>query len=214
MRGKTAIMVLAAAALLVLLIVLKQSIGSASDTRHAGAPVEPAATPAVESARLTSAARDPKIPLPALGAPARTPPVSPTESPAEATGIGIVTTASPDAKKRPPIANKPMLRDQNIAVEALVAECVAKATGKTDGTANLTFIVAPKGKDAVVETTDVDRDTTTIDNEPLVECLHKTALQMKFSYVADSDAVVARRKITIEQGKVTENTLVSFSYLR
>lgn len=210
-------MVLTGAGLLVLLVVLKQSIGSASDT--------PARSPtssedsASEGSTATPAAgtpphgnRDAKLPPLVPGTPARAAPSGDPTAPSLPAGDPASDPDKP--KKRPPVANKTILREQVEAVAPLVEACVASATGKKDGTAAMHFILAPKGTEAVVELTAVDEDGTTIQNEAMLECMHKTALQMKFTPTPDSDAVVAKREVVVENGKVTVNRLVDFSYLR
>lgn len=210
-------MVLTGAGLLVLLVVLKQSIGSASDVQARTAPTPEAdgRDPASESpaSAASPGSRDARLPVRVPGGTARVAPSDGTSAPS----LSPDGTAPSDVErptKRPPVANKTLLREQVEAVAPLVDACVANATGKKDGTAAMHFIVAPKGNEAVIELTAVDEDGTTIQNEAMLECLHKTALQMKFTPAPDSDAVVAKREVVVENGKVTVNRLVDFSYLR
>jgi hypothetical protein len=218
MRGKTAAMILTGAALLVLLVVLKHSIGSAADTPAravASDDGEPVPSEPVATAPATPGSRDAKIPT--GNALARVP-VAPDPS-ASSGGAPVLAPGGAEADaerpvKRPPVVNKTILREQVEAIAPLVDACVASATGKLDGTAAMSFIVAPKGNEAVIEMTAVDYDGSTIQNEALLDCLHKTALQMRFAPTPDSDAVVAKREVVVENGKVTTNRLVDFSYLR
>jgi len=117
-------------------------------------------------------------------------------------------------KKLPPIASKQTLREQELAVAPKLAECAAKDGTKVTGSATLTFILAHKGDQAVVETTGVDYDQTTIDDEPLLECMRETAREMTFQPVPDSSAIYVTRKVELDHGKVVGNKFLNFSYSR
>lgn len=110
------------------------------------------------------------------------------------------------------------LRAQNAAVEPLVRECVAKAAAsgqRPTGTALLTYVVAKHGSRYEIEDTSFDSDETTIDQGPLLDCLHKTAKAMKFEGLPRrSQALVVTRRVKLEGGAITEYKHVGFSYLR
>ena len=110
------------------------------------------------------------------------------------------------------------LHAQTKAVEPLVRECVEKAaiTGaRPTGTAMLTYIVAKRGDKFEIEDTGIDNEKTTIENEGLLECLHQTAKGMKFEGLPrGAQEIYAARRVTLENGKVTEYKHVTFSYLR
>lgn len=224
MSGKTTAMVLAGAGLLVFLVILKQSIGSSADP-----PVRSDSEDEVESDR--------ESPAPATGAQgrrssgarvARIPSASGASSTSSGGGGGA--TSEPAASeppavpfekpvKPPPIVGKPDLHAQVAAVAPLVQACIERTPGKKDGTAALSFVVAPKGTgtaySAIVESSAYDDSGTTIQNEALVDCLHQTAMSMKFTpYAPDADAVVARRELVIEDGKLVSDRFVDYSYIR
>lgn len=220
MRAKTAAMVLGGATLLVLLVLLKNSIGSSAD-----APSHPITSDDAERTTTPDAA-----PTAAAGAARRSSRIaSASSSTSKSTSTTserprwseAIAAAKPPSEPVPAkgkslaIADKPTLREQVYLVKPLVEECVAKATGKKDGTVMFYFVVAPTAKQtAIVESTGVDEDATSVDNAALVECIHKTGLAMKFDYNPNTYSVIATRKVTIENGQVTYDDLVNFSYIR
>jgi len=110
------------------------------------------------------------------------------------------------------------LHAQTAAVEPLVRECVDKAViagQHPSGTAMLTYIVAQRADKFVIETTGVDNEKTTLQQEGLLDCLHQTAKAMKFEGLPKgAHEIYAARTVTIEDGKITEYKHVTFSYLR
>lgn len=110
------------------------------------------------------------------------------------------------------------LHAQTRAVEPLVRECVdnAVATGvMPTGTAILTYIVARHGDHLEIEDTGIDAEKTTLQPESLLTCLHQTAKAMKFEGLPrDAQEIYAARRVTLENGKITEYKHVTFSYLR
>lgn len=112
----------------------------------------------------------------------------------------------------------PQLHAQNAAVEPLVRECVdnAIAAGQhPTGTAQLTYIVAKHGDKYEIEDTGVDYDNTTLKEDTLLDCLHKTANAMHFEGLPrGAQALTVTRSLTLENGKLTEYKHLKFSYLR
>ena len=221
MRRSTAAMLAAGGGMLILLVALQRSIGSAggpapmSGTASPGTAVreEVPATASERGPAEAIATPAPAAPRPTTGrSPTATAPVMPTEQ--VAAGEVAPTILDPRTGKPPAAANMAALREQSLAVAPLLDECVAKSGAKPTGKVVLTYTVAPQGDQAVIESTGVDYDESSITDEPLLECLHKTAYGMKFAYVPGSDAVAARRTVTLADGAVVENRVIGFSYLR
>lgn len=107
------------------------------------------------------------------------------------------------------------LREQTAAVDGLVRQCVSNAASqKLTGNALLTFIVAKRGDKYLVEDTGIDAEKTTLQNETLLECLHKTALSMKFiGLPRDAEALTVTRSVKLENGALTEHKMTGFSYI-
>jgi hypothetical protein len=212
MRGRGSWLLLAGAAIVIgLLVMVWRSMGDANEPPPPPAPVQRPASPPVAAPAPTATAPTPVTPA------APSPPPGP--APHSATTAPTMPSlpelaAEVPHEKKPPIVTKAMLREQTQAVEPKLAECAAKAGYKGTGTATLTFIVAHKAKAAVIETTGVDYDKTTIDNEKLLECMRETARDMKFQPAADSDAISAIREVKLDNGKVVGNSFVDFSYVR
>lgn len=218
MRGRTTgVLIASAAAVLVLLVLIQQSLGGhtpppeiAPRSETATAQEEEASTPSASPTRP----RDGTIKLPT---PMPERPSAGDSATTESPGAGPAPVLDPVSGKPPPIASKSVLRDQVNATEGLVVDCVQRASrsgAKPTGKAMLTFIVAAKDNKAVIETTGFDHDETTLEDTQLVECMHKTALAMKFENVPGADAVMARHHVELENGKLVANKLVEFSYLR
>lgn len=216
MRGRTAALAIAGVLLLAGMIALRCSLASTDE-----APVVVAPPPRVAQG---SAAPE-STPLPAApSAPAPAAPVAPAPSP-----TGPAATAAPSApelpaiaqaftpsEKHPPIANNRLLRAQILAVQPEVEACGKAAGDKANGTAVLTYMVTPnKAKQTVdIEQPGVEYDGTTIDDQPLLDCLKDTAKDMKFKYVPDTDGVYAFRRVKFDNGKLVENAYVKFHYMR
>jgi hypothetical protein len=107
------------------------------------------------------------------------------------------------------------LREQTAAVDALVRQCVSNAASqKLSGNAVLTFIVAKRGDKYLVEDTGIDREKSSLQSEPLLECLHKTATSMKFvGLPRDAEALSVDRRVKLENGALTEHKMIGFSYI-
>jgi hypothetical protein len=98
------------------------------------------------------------------------------------------------------------LREQTAAVDALVRQL--------SGNAVLTFIVAKRGDKYLVEDTGIDREKSSLQSEPLLECLHKTATSMKFvGLPRDAEALSVDRRVKLENGALTEHKMIGFSYI-
>lgn len=122
-------------------------------------------------------------------------------------------------EKHPPIANKALLRQKVAALGAQVADCAKQADDsgyRANGTAVLTFLVTPdkKKQDVEIEQTGIEYDGTTIDNQPLLDCLKDTSKAMTFKYVPDTDGVLGLRRVKLADGKVVENAFMYFHYVR
>ena len=76
------------------------------------------------------------------------------------------------------------------------------------------MVTPDKKKQQVDPATGVEYDGTTIDNQPLLDCLKDTSKAMTFTYVPDTDGVFALRRVKLADGKVVENAFVNFHYVR
>jgi hypothetical protein len=209
---------LIAAAVLLIggLVVVKRSLGDADEPPRDPAPASRTPAPA-PVASVPASSQPAPAPSATPAAPTAPPPTShSTELPPSTPSLPAVVTESIPQKPLPPIASKPTLREQELAVAPKLAECAAKAAGgaKLTGSAVLTFILAHKGDQAVVETTGVDYDQTTIDNEPVLECMRETARAMTFQPVPDSSAIYVTRKVELDHGKLVGNKFLDFSRVR
>lgn len=212
MRRPAWLAVIAGVLLLVGLVALKMAM--TTDDEPAPAPAPQVAAPAVPA---PVAEPSPSVPAPVAGSAA---PQAAQNAPAGAAPNApelpeIVQGLAP-TEKHPPIANKALLREQVAAVEPQIVECAKQASFTGSGSAVLTYQVSPnKAKqDVSIESTGVEYDGTTIDNQPLLDCLKDTAKDMKFKFVPDTDGVFAFRRVKFDGGKLVENTFMDFHYVR
>ncbi len=171
----------------------------------------PAAPTAPEGEPVPRNARIAKPP------PARVAPIAPTAAapaglpPSIAPSVVSAVPADDEPRSTTPIANKAQLRAAMELVEPQVRACIEQHGANLTGSAVLTWTVASKGGQSVVETTGVDYDETTFDQAPLLDCLQKTAEQMQFAPAPGTLPVTARRKVAIEGGQLAAQTFISFS---
>ncbi|MEO8703797.1 MAG: hypothetical protein ABI867_27350 [Kofleriaceae bacterium] len=119
------------------------------------------------------------------------------------------------------VADIDVLREANSPTDELVRQCIAKfGDASISGTLMTTYVVARKkdpagGFKVEVETTGIEEDESTI-KEPaaLVECMHKTALAMKFPVNTSPLATWARREMTVKDGVLTFNWVIKHGYIR
>lgn len=205
-------------AVLAMLYLLQRSLGSDPETPEAARAPARAGEPTATA---------PTPPPPATAVPrAALPPIP--QRPVTSSAPAAPTGERPQlADERPP---KGVLTDDNLeygtpqlgaqiaAVEPLVAECVRRTTAaghKLSGRAELTFIIAQRKDQVVVEDTGVDAEQTTIDNAPLLECLHDTSRAMKFKGLPRSaEALIVTRRVDVADGALVSNAFVKFSYIR
>jgi hypothetical protein len=216
MRGRSAALAIAGVLVLAGMIAMRCSLASTDET-PSPPPPSTAQQPAAPSAAPPAPVATPSAAPPAPVAP---PPTGPavTASPSAPQLPEPVEPAAP-AVKHPPIAPKGVLRDQVAAVEPQVIECGKQAAGsgvRANGTAVLTYMVTPdkKKQEVAIEQTGVEYDGTTIDNQPLLDCLKDTSKDMKFKYVPDTDGVFALRRVKFTDGKLVENSFINFHYVR
>lgn len=216
MRGRTAALAIAGVLLLGGMIALRCSLMSSPETEPAPAATPVAAAPSAPAP--TVAPSSPSAPAPTPTAPAAPVPAGPAATAAPgAPELPAVVEAFTPSEKRPPIANKALLRQQVAAVAGQVADCAKQAEGSgANGTAVLTYMVTPdkKKQQVEIEQTGIEYDGTTIDNQPLLDCLKDTSKAMTFTYVPDTDGVFALRRVKLADGKVVENAFVNFHYVR
>ncbi len=216
--GGTLLMFAGTAALLVALVVLWQSTRSdtAAPTAPAqtvnGGPAEPGTTPGASSSP-PGAARVARPPTTGGFTPSRTAPSIPVPAPASSE-----SSSPPSANGEGIEFGAKQLHAQTKAVEPLVRECVEKAVtagAHPTGTAMLTYHVAKRDGELTIENTGIDNEKTTLENEPLLECLHQTANAMTFAGLPrNAQEIYAARRVTLQDGKITEYKHVTFSYLR
>lgn len=107
----------------------------------------------------------------------------------------------------------PQLKDKIAGNTPQIAACIggARPTGK----ATMTFIVAHRGGEYVVEQSDYDRDASTVQDETMLDCFAKAANTMQFDGLPrEADAIVVTRTIELENGAVTSDRPSNFSYIR
>jgi len=203
------------AALLVLIVVL---------WRMTRVPTDAAATSRIPTASESPTAASEDHPTTIASKPTPTPatargrsgsvqiPTSPTPSTpsSEAPPPSVEPAAE---KKHVPIASLPVLREAVATLDGAVADCVRRFGQGVTGVANLSFIAAPNKNRVEIESTGVIEDGTTITNQDLLECMHKTALALKFPFQPDTQAVFARRTARLDNGKLAEQHIVNFSYI-
>ncbi|HEU0033493.1 MAG TPA: hypothetical protein VFQ53_22835 [Kofleriaceae bacterium] len=117
-----------------------------------------------------------------------------------------------------PIASLSVLRAKGAVTDSMIVDCINKYGKTTTGKAVLTFIVGKhkvNGVDKIeVESTGIDDDGTTIQNQDLLECMHKTANAMTFDPSPSSIAVWGKRRITLDNGNITENYIYDYGHIR
>ena len=219
MRGGPAVLAALGALVLGGLVELRCSLAHVDPPPPLAAPAPP---PVAVTPRVAAVAAD-AAPAAAVmvrrAAPAPAPPRVVHVVASEAPALPVLPAPSqvPGRDPKPPIANKAKLRQETAAVQAELAECAnqaARAGYRANGTAFLTFIVAPHDGAVEIETTGIEDDKTTIDNTPLLDCLRETARDMRFTFTPDSYAVYAMREVKFKDGRLTENKFIDFHYLR
>jgi hypothetical protein len=191
---------------------------------------------------MESATPQPSAPVAATEPPPAAPAAPPPRPAARVGKVGGTATASPsrgasgpapaltpapqiaEAPKREPSNSDNLhfggaqLRAQTAAVEPLVRECVEKAVTsglRPSGKAVMTYVVEKQGEKYVVEDTGFDSEETTLQNQGLVECLHRTARAMKFEGLPRrAESILVTRSVTLEDGAVSEYKHVTFTYMR
>jgi hypothetical protein len=166
-------------------------------------------------------------PAAAGGAAAPAPASAParTTTPRPSIAANIPAPAEEEIPRRPDgkvigVADLDVLREANAPTDDLVRACLAKfGDASVNGTLMTTFVVARKkdpngGFKVEVETTGIEEDDSTI-KEPaaLVECMHKTALAMKFPVNTSPLATWARREMTVKDGVLTLNWVIKHGYI-
>lgn len=183
------------------------------------------ATPGERPAAPTAAPSAPTTP--SFGTPAARPtPLKPrVESSGERGGGGGSPPPALSEEDAPPATRlntknmnwgAPQIRELIAANEPHVKECIrTSGGGRESGEAVTTYIVAQRGDKVVIEETSADSDKTTLKNEALVECLHKTAMHMKFvGLPRQADAIIVTRSITLADGALADDKMVKFNYIR
>jgi len=153
-------------------------------------------------------------PGPAPERPSMAPPVlaptAPAEDPVVYDERGLALT----------VIDKPKLATALVSVDEKLRECIVN-TGFTRGSgeAILRFIVAKhkdeKGARIVTESSSYEEEGTTIKDEKLLECMHKTAFDIKYPPAPDVGIPIwAKRKVVIENGMLRANVLVNLGRIR
>ena len=212
-RRSSALLIAAAVLLIAGLVVVKRSLGEVDAPPAESAPASRTSS-AAPAASEPAAVVAPATPATAVAPSGPSPTSHSTAVSPSSPSLPAVVAEYVPQKKLPPIASKQTLREQELAVTPKLAECAAHAGAKITGSATLTFILAHEGDKAVVETTGVDYDATTITDEPLLECLRETAREMTFQPVPDSSAIYVTRNVELDHGKLVGNKFVNFSYSR
>ncbi len=118
------------------------------------------------------------------------------------------------------VASIKVIRDATIATNGPLQDCIDKSGVKElTGKAMLTFIVARKREQTgefsvAVEDTGFEEEGTTIQQPELLECMHRTALAMKFPPNKSPVAVWAKRRIEVENGVLQVNYVSEWKRVR
>lgn len=118
------------------------------------------------------------------------------------------------------VADLDVLRAASPPTDPLVRECIAKHGGKAvTGTLITTYTVARKrekdGSFSVhTESTGYEEEGSTITDPELIDCLVKTANEMKWPKSNSPVATWARRRIVVENGVMGENWVLKHGYIR
>ena len=222
-RSRTSKVVLAAgfAALLLLAIGLVQLTREARETpkasdrampasRQADAPVsrpapgEPVSRAAPAAPRELHAATAPRAHTMPTRPPELAPPVSARrEVKRDADGKLVPIIAVQDLRDRVPLSDAPM------------KACIERSGQRPTGTAMLNFMVGPQNNKVVIEATGVQDEETLAAYPDLLECMHRTAsvlLPEGRSVPELGTSILIRRRVRIENGTLTENSIFNFSY--
>jgi Xaa-Pro aminopeptidase len=119
-----------------------------------------------------------------------------------------------DGKLVPMIALRD-LRAQLPLADAAVKACIERSGKRPTGKATLSFTVAAKNNQLVLDTTGVQDDETLSGVPEVLECMHKTAkvlLPDMYPVPELGTAIYVRRQVRIEDGVLVEDSLPSFSY--
>lgn len=112
---------------------------------------------------------------------------------------------------------KPEVAEANALIEPVVRECIAQSGFTGSGTAVLRMTIGrqrEQQKTTAVEETSVDEEGTTLGGEEkLVECLHKSALQMQFPKSQTGGGIWATRMVVIESGQLKEHSVIDIGRL-
>jgi len=165
-----------------------------------------------------------------------TPRVATGPTPAPTAKVPAGTAASPGLKSEPrgfvneddeepapdigsdgrpiPITEAQPMRAEVAKMAPQMDKCLE---GKTlTGKALLQFEVRPRKGKVIVETMGYNDEQTDIQDKALLDCFEKTTelLRDKFPYQKNTTGIFVRRSIKVENGKLTENWITWFSYLR
>ncbi|HVK86960.1 MAG TPA: hypothetical protein VM513_22730 [Kofleriaceae bacterium] len=178
--------------LLVLAVVVWLILREPSAGEHIAAPAAAAKTVAPEAATTSVPGA---VAAPAGAEPARLPPPSPSLPPA-AKGM------------------KTQLKERIASVEPAIAQCLALTAEQLTGIATLDFVagIEPSTGLAVVETTGIVDDGTTIASEPVLACLHEAARGMPPLPLPDGieSAYVAWR-LELVDGEVKDRRVTEYA---
>lgn len=107
----------------------------------------------------------------------------------------------------------PALREKIAANTPKLAACM----GGKRPTANvtMTFIVGQKAGKVEVEQVDIDGDKTTLTDESLLECMSNATKSIQLDGLPrEAPAILVTRETAIEDGQVTADKPLKFSYIR
>ncbi len=172
------------------------------------------AAPTVHTTHPTPEPTPNVAPSPAPERPAIAPPVlaptTPNEDPIVYDDRGLALT----------VIDKPKLATALVSVDNKLRECIVKnGFTRGSGEAILRFIVAKhkdeKGARIVTESSSYEDEGTTIKDEKLLECMHKTAFDIVYPPAPKVGIPIwAKRKVVIENGMLRANVLVNLGRIR
>ncbi len=202
---------------LVALLLLLRSITSTE-------PSEPVATVPARERPVGSAPTTSMPTTPASGTPTPVFPAAPANTgermPALPAGqSGIQSAGSDDAPPGTKLNTKnlhlgmPALREKIAGNTSQIASCVAGK--RSSGEIMVTFIAGNRANRIEIEQTDIDGETTTIDDQPVLDCMMAATRSIRLDGLPrEAEAIMVYRSISLQDGKITDDKPTKFSYIR
>jgi hypothetical protein len=188
------------------------SARAASPAPAAPAP-EPVEAPAVTPAPPSAAGRRP-------AAAARPSPINPKSERAPVLNVlsGFLfkreLKRDENGKLVPIVPVQELRKDFHVTDEPMKA-CIARAGKRATGKATLNFTIDAKNDKLFIETTGIQDEETLAAFPDLLDCMHQTvhAMPLDRHKVPElGTPIYVRRHVQVDNGELTENTILDFSY--